>query len=343
MRRKRFVALLAALIFAVGSLFAFCAFAADSIKYSYDESTFTLTVSGGGKMTDFTESNYSSRPWFEYADATKRVVIKDGVEHIGAYSFAKFSELESVTLPDSVTSIGEMAFGANDKLLEITVGSNVTEIGSYAFGFDSKLNVASGFVAHCPQKSAAQSFCLENHIYFDTPLGEGNTATAQITASHEQAMWSFVAPVDGTVIFSSSGGRDTFGLIYDADNYVYSTSYSEMRKSALATDDDSGSGVNFKLSYHLTSGKRYYLSAKMRSASDTSGEISVSAVFTCDSHTLYPTAFDADVARLSCRYCDYEEQAEFMDYCNKDYEPLDVNNDGVVNAKDYAMLIHGKY
>ena len=32
-----------------------------------------------------------------------------------------------------------------------------------------------------------------------------------------------------------------------------------------------------------------------------------------------------------------------MDYCNKSFAPLDVNNDGIVNAKDYARLVHGKY
>lgn len=344
MRKKKFVALVVTVIFAVGSLFAFYAYAADSVRYSYNPSTFMLTVSGSGKMTDFTEDNYSSRAWFEYADATKNVVINEGIEHIGSYSFAGFSELESVSLPDSVTSLGDMAFGANDKLGEITLGSNVTEIGSYAFGFDSKMDNTSGFITHCPQKSAAQRFCLENHIYFDSPLSADNTAVAHITESHEQALWSFVAPVDGTVTFSSSGSRDTYGLIYDADSYVYSTSYSEMKKSALAFNDDIGTDdVNFKVSYHLSSGKRYYLSAKMNSGAETSGDIAVKAVFSCDSHTLRPIAFDGETAELSCRYCDYKEQAEFMDYCNKVYAPLDVNNDGIVNAKDYARLLHGKY
>ena len=148
MTKKKFVALVVTAIFAVGSLFAFYAYAADSVRYSYNPSNFTLTVSGSGKMTDFTESNYSSRAWFEYADATKNVVINKGIEHIGSYSFAGFSELESVSLPDSVTSLGDMAFGANDKLREITLGSNVTEIGSYAFGFDSNMDNTSGFVAH---------------------------------------------------------------------------------------------------------------------------------------------------------------------------------------------------
>ena len=344
MTKKKFVALVVTVIFAVGSLFAFYAYAADSVRYSYNPSNFTLTVSGSGKMTDFTESNYSSsRAWFEYADATKNVVINKGIEHIGSYSFAGFSELESVSLPDSVTSLGDMAFGANDKLREITLGSNVTEIGSYAFGFDSNMDNTSGFVAHCPQKSAAQRFCLENHIYFDSPLSADNTAVAHITESHEQALWSFVAPADGIITFSSSGSRDTYGLIYDADNYVYSTSYSEMKKSALAFNDDIGNDVNFKVSYHLSSGKRYYLSAKMRSGAETSGDIAVKAVFSCDSHTLRPTAFDGETAELSCRYCEYTKQAEFMDYCNKSFAPLDVNNDGIVNAKDYARLVHGKY
>lgn len=341
--KRRIAAIIAAVVFAVGSLFALYAYADDSIKYSYDANTFTLTVSGKGRMTDYSQSNYSSRAWFEYADSTKRVVVSDGIEHIGAYSFARFSELESVSLPDSVTSIGEMAFGANDALREITIGAGVKQIGSFAFGFDSQLNVTNGFVAHCPQKSAAQRFCLENHIYFDTPLGNGNTARAEITENNEQAMWSFVAPADGTLTFYSSGGYDTFGLLYDADSYVYSTTYNNMKSSALVTNDDSGGGTNFKLSYHLTAGKRYYMSAKMRLSSAVNITITVGASFFCDSHSLRVSDFDGQLATLSCKHCTYSEQTEFIEHCNKAYPLLDLNNDGVVNAKDYAMLLHKKY
>ena len=341
MNKKRIVALCVAVIFTIGSLFALCAYAADTVRYSYDEKTFTLTVSGTGDMTDYTQNNYSSRPWFVYADATKRVVVENGIKHIGAYSFAKFSELEEVVLPDSVTSIGEMGFGANDKLCEITVGSNVSQIGDFAFGYDSQLSVKSGFVAHCSQKSEAQRFCLKNHIYFDTPITLYSAVTASFTLKNEQALWSFVPAVDGVITFYSEGKEDTCGFLYGADSYAYDTSFTEMRKTALAYNDDSSmSNVNFKFSYRVKAGERYYLSAIHRQFK-TGLDITVFASFVCDNHSLVATDFDSVLATLSCRNCRHSEQVEFMAHYAEPYAPLDVNDDGIVNAKDYVMLLYG--
>ena len=50
-------------------------------------------------------------------------------------------------------------------------------------------------------------------------------------------------------------------------------------------------------------------------------------------------AFVDGTAYCSCTICGDIETVEFMDYVNSYYAPLDVVEDGIINAKDYAYLI----
>lgn len=295
---------------------------ADDISYQYNEDTAVLTVTGSGQMTNFTESTLKSRPWHVYSEETRTVVIEDGIESIGDFAFARFSELVNVVIPDSVTYIGNTAFGGNAKLREITVPDSVTQIEPYAFGYDYQMNIPTDFVTHCSLQSTAQTYCIENAVPFDVQM-QGNTAEAHITKAGEQVMWSFVAPVDGTLEFNSVGNKDTFGLIYDAATYSYTTDFNEMKSIAVAWDDDSyDSNINFKVSCKVEAGKRYYLSARFISNSkydgsvNENGKFTVYSSFTCTEHsyvrtsTVEPTCTQNGSATEKCEYCGDERTVE---------------------------------
>lgn len=75
----------------------------------------TLTIGGSGAIPDFGKSgeaspNIDDRPWQQYRHAVRRLVVQNGVTHIGSRAFQGFEKLESVTLADSVKSIGSWAF-----------------------------------------------------------------------------------------------------------------------------------------------------------------------------------------------------------------------------------------
>ncbi len=59
---------------------------------------------------------------------------------------------------------------------------------------------------------------------------------------------------------------------------------------------------------------------------------------TCE-HEYHAAAISNGTVTLRCEQCKNTVQVEFMDYINTDYEPLDVVDDGIVNAKDYAYLV----
>ncbi len=107
----------------------------------------TLTISGTGKMTDY--SSYSIVPWSSYKYDTKydikSVIIQDGVTSIGNKAFYGSTSLTSVTIPNSVTTIGDCAFDTCESLTSVTIPNSVESIGDFAFyGCNSLSSVIIG-------------------------------------------------------------------------------------------------------------------------------------------------------------------------------------------------------
>ncbi len=98
---------------------------------TWDLTDGVLTISGTGKMTDFSYPDYG--PWYSSRSSIKTLNISDGVTSIGNYAFYNCSALTSVTIPNSVTSIGKSAFADCSSLTSVTIGNSVTSIGDYAF------------------------------------------------------------------------------------------------------------------------------------------------------------------------------------------------------------------
>lgn len=389
MKKQKLICILTALALVISAVagISLTAFAGE-VSFEYEAESATLTVKGTGEIADYTEDTIKSRPWNVYKDETKHIVIDDGITAVGDYSFALFKYVQSVTIPLSVTSLGTAAFVGADSLSEITVPDSVTTVGDYAFGYNENIEIPQDFVAHCSTKSAAQAYCFKNHIPFDSPM-QDNRTTAHITYGGERQFWSFVPLTDGTLTFSSSGSKDTFALLYDADSYVYldTTSISELKKNTLAYNDDNGNDVNFKLTYKVTAGKRYYLAARFRtnnlydgSRENEDGKFDVALSFVCGEHryelsaTTEPTctefgyntytciacgesykesimplghsyeavSLDGDTVGLQCVRGDNSSSIGFADNYHSDItdenKALDVNGDGVINAKDYAIL-----
>lgn len=388
MKNKRLICLITAVALIISGVLSISLTAvAGTVSFNYEPESATLTVKGSGDILDYKENDLKSRPWNVYRDETKHIVISDGITSVGSYSFAQFKYTQTVELPSSVKSIGEASFAGCNKLLELTVPDSVETVGDYAFGFNDRMETPQGFVAHCSTKSAAQAYCFRNNIMFDSPMDSMST-TAHITKSDELQLWSFVPLTDGKLTFYSTGKKNTVGFLFDAENYVYSDNYGDLRRTALIYDDDwNGGGLNFKFSYNLKAGKRYYLGARFRLARDydgstltENGKFDVVAEFVCSQHkyelssTVEPTCEEYGYNVYTCIACgdSYKESISPLGHdfvpsnvdgsdvvldcsrCSKtSREPFanvyhaeltdenrkfDVNSDGVINAKDYAIL-----
>lgn len=90
----------------------------------------TLTISGTGAMSDYDE--FTPAPWSASAASIQRVVIGDGVTHVGNMAFYHLPVLVTVTLPTTVASVGDLAFAGCYALAQISLPA-VQSIGWGAF------------------------------------------------------------------------------------------------------------------------------------------------------------------------------------------------------------------
>lgn len=113
-----------------------CGATGSDVRYSYDSGTKTLTITGTGKIRDYSdvESFFTSHaPWDDYRDECEYVVIGEGVARIGDYSFSSMSVLKSVSMPSTITEIGERAFYECTSLTDCKLPRNLEIIETYAF------------------------------------------------------------------------------------------------------------------------------------------------------------------------------------------------------------------
>ena len=99
--------------------------------------TYTLTISGNGKMNNYSDYSYNYAPWNSVNYAITQVVFEGDITTIGNYSFYRCTRLTSITIPNSVISIGTGAFLDCTGLKEITMPDDsnfkLHSIGAYAF------------------------------------------------------------------------------------------------------------------------------------------------------------------------------------------------------------------
>ena len=102
----------------------------------------TMYIKGTGVMVDYrwnyVENGVSTTdtPWFDsYRNDIKKVIIEDGITHIGEYAFYECESLESAKLPDSVNSIGNSAFSNCESLTEVNIPNGVKKIEDFTFCF----------------------------------------------------------------------------------------------------------------------------------------------------------------------------------------------------------------
>lgn len=147
----------------------------------------TLTFSGKGKMKDFSEESprypdhepafalpYIADPLelFFYYENTfswkknilERVIIEDGITHIGNCAFFNCETINNIEIPESVVSIGHAAFKNCSKIEAIELSDDIEKIGVSVF--KGCYNLKS---IKCTSTALHDSDCLGNrdNIVFD--------------------------------------------------------------------------------------------------------------------------------------------------------------------------------
>ena len=130
----------------------------DSLKWSYDSSSKTLTITGSGEMFAF--GSFANTPWSQYASSIESLSLPEGLTNITPYAFSGLTKLTAVTLPASVTSVEANAFNCETnggKLQKMTVRNRTTVLKPNC----SACNYYYGY-----RSSTTEQFATDNNFSF---------------------------------------------------------------------------------------------------------------------------------------------------------------------------------
>lgn len=138
-----------------------------------------LTVSGTGRMADFSCGHSPAAPWADEKERILEVVIGEGITRIGVNAFADCSNLRRVSLPRSLRRIGAYAFQNCTSLQELdpenTVyrycyepGTSVGQESFIVFGIGSFFNTPWALHRwgsfYCVDGTIYAAFSAEEHL-----------------------------------------------------------------------------------------------------------------------------------------------------------------------------------
>ena len=186
-----------------------------------------LTISGEGKMMNYSSSNNS--PWNllnKPADRiVKQVVISSGVTTIGNAAFRNCDSLTDTVLADSITSIGEGAFFGCTSLFDIAIPDNVTSIMKSAFS-------STGLTSIIIPDSVT---FLGDGVFFCCYNLSNVKLPANITTIGKMLFWECMT-LTSVVIPSgvTSIGESAFVDCYELSNITIPSSISSIGRRALS-------------------------------------------------------------------------------------------------------------
>lgn len=346
---KRLLPILLALVLMITSLISVATVSADDTDWRYDESTATLYVFGTGAMSDYADE--FSAPWQSIIADVKNVVIENGVTSVGAYAFCGASSLSTVTIADTVSAVGAFAFDSCPMLKSLSFSPSVTSIADSSFATVGA-TPKEEFVLQVQNGSYAFHYAVENGISFDVDSVGCGVYPVQIKPKAMYAYFKFVPAYDGQYAFSSIGVHSVKGAVYDEDfNALYSS------KTSFSTTQTLTAGKTYYVGVSLVStvlagsfelniaAKSFTYKASVVAMADPSGtptEISLPNAL-ADGNAVGEelTVNVSDTSStVELSYGKFTKTIEItIDSPNVIAMPAcDLNNDGYVNAKDFAIM-----
>lgn len=117
----------------------------ETMNWSFDKDSYTLTISGTGDMYTVAETTeafwneeYGYEPsWWKLP--VKHIVVKEGVENLSNFAFFQnwnsyYKIHESISLPNTVKAIPELGFLASTAMTSLTIPEGITSVTGWPFG-----------------------------------------------------------------------------------------------------------------------------------------------------------------------------------------------------------------
>ena len=205
----------------------------ENLTWEYADGT--LTVSGTGAMTDYTDED--AVPWASFRNDIKAVVIGEGVTTIGSFVFCVCSNLETAELPSTVTKIGEYAFPWT-ALASIDIPNSVTTIGDFAF-YNTKISelVIPNSITSIGTQVFGMNTALTSVTIPSSVTSIGTQAFGYCTSLASVTIYSSSATLGGLVFVNNASDRKIYVPADCVDAYKSETSWASYASDIEAIPD----------------------------------------------------------------------------------------------------------
>lgn len=223
--------------------------------------------------------------------------LEAGTKYYFGASFYYSSDSGSFPVTLTLTKCAEHANIVQHEAVAATCTENGHEAGEYCTDCNSFLT-GSVFLAHHSDDNNDGLCDACGATTFSIAAGE--TKTLQVNA--ETIYLAFTPTVSGMYTFSSnaSSDLDPYGTLYTGDMAV------------ITSDDHSGGNENFKITYHLDAGTKYYFGARFFVASEKGSFPVTLALTECDEHV---NTVQHEAVEVTCT-TDGHEAGEYCNDCN---------------------------
>ena len=170
----------------------------ENISWDFNEGV--LKISGHGEMPDF--KNADENPLKDIKDEVKKIVISEGITHIGNWNFADFKNAEEIIFPNSLEVVGERAFYNCSSIRILTLPEGVKEIKEGAF------NSATSIVRINLPKSLEK---IKNSAFMNLPKLTAITIPQNVKSVGK---WAFFGCTSLSGIYITGG-------VFEMGSYVF--------------------------------------------------------------------------------------------------------------------------
>lgn len=173
----------------------------NNIKWTYDNKSKTITVSGTGAMYNFKNGDDGQR-WDElilglthYPNKhAENLVIESGITSIGNNAFNGLKGIKKVTIPESVKTIGDSAFEGCSALTGVKIPSGVTVINNdtfYGCSSLSSVNINEGITSIGANAFRDTKVSSVNMPYSVKSIGSNAFSTVKITCNYGDPAYNY--------------------------------------------------------------------------------------------------------------------------------------------------------